>query len=75
VRASNGKSKPARADKIKLSTVVDTGNSEAVEKFYARYAEVCKSGMTELKKRERRKKAKAKKTSAATGAAAAGAGK
>ena len=43
--------------KQKLSTVVDQGDLEA---FYARYAEVCKGGMTGLKKRDR-KKLKAKK--------------
>ncbi|KAJ9649013.1 hypothetical protein H2201_002095 [Coniosporium apollinis] len=60
VRATNGKSKEKRADKIKLSTVVQP---DALETFYARYAEVCKAGMQALKKRDRskRKKDKAKK--------------
>ncbi|KAK0713824.1 signal recognition particle, SRP9/SRP14 subunit [Lasiosphaeria miniovina] len=59
VRASNGKSKPRRADKVKLSTVVEPSDLDA---FYGRYAEVCKSGMLALKPRDRTKrKAKAKK--------------
>lgn len=36
---------------------------EDLEAFYARYAEVCKGGMTGLKKRDR-KKGKAKKGTA-----------
>ncbi|OGE49705.1 hypothetical protein PENARI_c020G11209 [Penicillium arizonense] len=48
----------SKATKIKLSTVVTPDDLEA---FYARYAEVCKAGMTGLKKRDRRaKKAKTK---------------
>ncbi|KAE8152223.1 signal recognition particle, SRP14 subunit [Aspergillus avenaceus] len=44
--------------KVKLSTVVAP---EDLEGFYTRYAEVCKGGMTGLKKRDRKKgKAKAK---------------
>ncbi|KAL4872348.1 signal recognition particle, SRP14 subunit [Aspergillus spectabilis] len=44
--------------KVKLSTVVQPAE---LETFYARYAEVCKAGMTGLKKRDRKlKKAKAK---------------
>ncbi|KAI9830247.1 MAG: hypothetical protein M1819_005774 [Sarea resinae] len=60
IRATNGKSKEHRKDKIKLSTVVEP---DALEAFFARYADVCKSGMQALKKRDRsgRKKAKAKK--------------
>ncbi|EON65471.1 hypothetical protein W97_04709 [Coniosporium apollinis CBS 100218] len=60
VRATNGKSKEKRAGKVKLSTVVQP---DALETFYARYAEVCKAGMQALKKRDRskRKKDKAKK--------------
>lgn len=70
IRATDGKTsnpKPKSIDaarkqkqkqpKQKLSTVVDQGDLEA---FYARYAEVCKGGMTGLKKRDR-KKLKAKK--------------
>ena len=60
IRATNGKSKEHRKDKIKLSTVVQPGDLEV---FYTRYAEVCKSGMQGMRKRDRsgRKKAKAKK--------------
>ena len=60
MRATNGKSGDNRKDRIKISTIVQP---EALERFYARYAEVCKSGMQGLKKRDRsgRKKAKAKK--------------
>ncbi|KAF2457611.1 signal recognition particle 14kD protein-domain-containing protein [Lineolata rhizophorae] len=63
IRASNGKSKERRPDKVKLSTVVQPGDLDA---FYTRYAEVCKSGMQALKKRDRskRKKDKAKKKKA-----------
>ncbi|KAL2000859.1 hypothetical protein VTN02DRAFT_2547 [Thermoascus thermophilus] len=44
--------------KVKLSTIVAP---EDLEAFYARYAEVCKAGMSGLKKRDRKKgKAKAK---------------
>lgn len=43
---------------MKLSTVVAP---EELEAFYARYAEVCKAGMTGLKKRDRKRgKAKGK---------------
>ncbi|KAL1865246.1 hypothetical protein VTK73DRAFT_5429 [Phialemonium thermophilum] len=59
IRATNGKGKERRAEKIKLSTVVEP---TALEAFYARYAEVCKAGMTALKPRDRTKrKAKARK--------------
>jgi len=60
IRATNGKSKEHRKEKVKLSTVVEP---DALDGFYTRYAEVCKSGMHALKKRDRsgRKKAKAKK--------------
>ncbi|EAW11585.1 signal recognition particle 14 kDa protein [Aspergillus clavatus NRRL 1] len=50
--------KAAKTSKVKLSTVVA---QEELEAFFARYAEVCKAGMTGLKKRDRKKgKAKAK---------------
>ncbi|CEJ93422.1 hypothetical protein VHEMI09012 [[Torrubiella] hemipterigena] len=65
VRATNGKSKRNRAEKIKISTVVEPGDLEG---FYVRYGEVCKTGMTALKPRDRSKKkakAKKKKTAAA----------
>ncbi|KAI4119887.1 MAG: hypothetical protein LQ345_000145 [Seirophora villosa] len=61
IRATNGKSKEHRKDKVKLSTVVQP---EELEGFFTRYAEVMKAGTTALKKRDRsgRKKAtKAKK--------------
>ncbi|CAG8957792.1 hypothetical protein HYFRA_00000130 [Hymenoscyphus fraxineus] len=63
VRATNGKSKAARAEgkKIKLSTIVEY---DALEGFFTRYAEVCKGKMSGLKKRDRSKakeKLKAKK--------------
>ncbi|KAF4512139.1 hypothetical protein G6O67_001317 [Ophiocordyceps sinensis] len=59
VRASNGKSKKQRADKLKLSTIVQPHD---LDRFYTRYAEVCKAGMTALKPRDRsKKKTKAKK--------------
>ena len=61
IRATNGKSKDNRGKKIKLSTVVE---ADALEAFYAKYAEVCKLGMSGLKKRDRSKqkeKLKAKK--------------
>ena len=60
MRATNGNSKDKGREKIKLSTVVEP---QALEAFYARYAEVCKTGMQGLRKRDRsgRKKAKAKK--------------
>jgi len=60
MRATNGKSKEKKQEKIKLSTVVQP---DALEAFYTRYADVCKSGMQGLRKRDRsgRKKSKAKK--------------
>lgn len=70
IRATNGKSKEKRDKKIKLSTVVEANN---IESFYVKYAEVCKLGMSGLKKRDRSKakeKLKAKKKKQ-VGAAAA----
>ncbi|KAL1844107.1 hypothetical protein VTJ49DRAFT_4959 [Mycothermus thermophilus] len=62
IRATNGKGKTARDRKVKLSTVVQP---DEIEAFFARYAEVCKSGMAALKPRDRTKrKAKAKKKKA-----------
>lgn len=60
IRATNGKSRERR-EKIKLSTIVEV---DALEGFFAKYAEVCKLGMSGLKKRDRSKqkeKLKAKK--------------
>ncbi|KAJ5885188.1 hypothetical protein N7495_009698 [Penicillium taxi] len=50
-----------KSTKVKFSTVVKTDELDA---FYTRYAEVCKAGMTGLKKRDR-KKAKGKKATKA----------
>ena len=59
IRATNAKGKEDRAEKIKLSTLVEP---DALDSFYARYAEVCKTGMMALKPRDRsKKKAKARK--------------
>ena len=47
-----------KSQKVKLSTIVQP---DEIEAFYVRYAEVCKAGMTGLKKRDRRgRKAKTK---------------
>lgn len=63
IRATNGKSKRHRDDKIKMSTIVQPHDLDG---FYMRYADICKSGMTALKPRDRsKKKAKAKKKKAA----------
>ena len=73
IRATNGLSKARGTDKslakrdpkIKLSTVVEAAE---IEDFYAKYAEVCKSGMQGLRKRDRRKqKKKGKKGGAPAG--------
>ena len=60
IRATNGKPKEKRKDKIKISTVVQ---ADELEGFFIKYVEVWKAGMSGLKKRDRsgRKKAKAKK--------------
>lgn len=61
IRATDGKSKDKRPDRIKLSTIVE---DDALEGFFIRYSEVCKAGMSGLKKRDRSKnkqKLKAKK--------------
>ena len=60
IRATNGKSR-GKTEKIKLSTLVEV---DALEGFFVKYAEICKSGMSGLKKRDRSKqkeKLKAKK--------------
>ncbi|KAJ5248118.1 hypothetical protein N7489_002556 [Penicillium chrysogenum] len=50
--------KDKKSQKLKLSTIV---KPDEIEAFYVRYAEVCKAGMTGLKKRDRRgRKAKTK---------------
>lgn len=65
----DGKGYQVRKDgmKVKLSTVID---SDALDAFYARYAEICKAGMVALKPRDRTKnkrktKGKKKKSAAA----------
>ena len=61
IRATNGKSREKKAEKIKISTVVQQRDLEA---FFVKYAEVCKTGMNGLKKRDRgaqKAKLKAKK--------------
>ena len=60
IRATNGKSKEKRKEKIKISTVVQ---ADELEGFFLKYAEIWKAGMSGLKKRDRsgRKKGKAKK--------------
>jgi signal recognition particle subunit SRP14 len=66
IRAASGKSRENKAGKIKLSTIVQ---ADALEAFFMRYAEVCKSGMSGLKKRDRskgKKKMKAKKKKGGT---------
>jgi signal recognition particle subunit SRP14 len=45
-------------DQIKLSTVVKPDDLDA---FYVRYADVCKAGMSGLKKRDKKKAKKTKK--------------
>lgn len=68
VRATNSKSKINRDKKVKLSTIVE---ADALEGFFVRYAEVCKAGMSGLKKRDRSKakeKLKAKKKKLGTAA-------
>ncbi|KAJ5396847.1 hypothetical protein N7509_004960 [Penicillium cosmopolitanum] len=51
------KAKASKATRVKFSTVVPADQLEA---FYTRYAEICKTGMTGLKKRDRKRKAKGK---------------
>jgi signal recognition particle subunit SRP14 len=69
IRATNGKSKEKKDKKVKLMTIVET---DALEAFFVKYAEVCKLGMSGLKKRDRSKakeklKAKKKKQAGAAG--------
>ncbi|KAI1411491.1 signal recognition particle 14kD protein [Hypoxylon sp. FL1857] len=66
IKATNARGKERRQDKIKLRTVVEPDSLPA---FFEKYAEVCKSGMTTLKPRDRSKrKGKAKKKKGAAGA-------
>lgn len=66
IRATNGKSKEKKKDKIKISTVVQ---ADELEGFFVKYADIWKAGMSGLKKRDRsgRKKGKAKKKGAGAG--------
>jgi signal recognition particle subunit SRP14 len=48
IRATNGKHK----SKVSISTVVTADNMES---FFTRYTDVCKAGMSGLKKRDRSK--------------------
>lgn len=59
IRATNGARGPYIDKKIKFSTVVEP---DAIDAFYIRYAEVCKTGMTALKRRDRKKNKKKKAT-------------
>ena len=72
IRATDGETtksdkKTKNPDKAKLSTIVQPGDLDG---FFARYADVCKSSMTSLRKRDRskRKKDKGKKRKGAAGA-------
>ena len=70
IRATNGLPKDKRADKIKISTLVQP---EDLGSFFVRYQEVCKNGFQGLKKRDRsakKKAAKAKKRKDGEGAKA-----
>lgn len=63
VRATDGRStksdkKTKNPDKVKISTVVQPDD---IESFFARYADVCKTGMQSLRKRDRSKRKKDKK--------------
>ncbi|OTA65895.1 signal recognition particle, SRP9/SRP14 subunit [Hypoxylon sp. EC38] len=65
IKATNARSKERRQDKIKLRTVVEPDSLPA---FFEKYADVCKSGMTTLKPRDRSKrKGKAKKKKVTAG--------
>ncbi|KAI0121620.1 signal recognition particle 14kD protein [Xylariales sp. AK1849] len=67
IRATNGKSKEKRKERLKLSTVVE---ADALPAFFEKYADVCKAGMTKLKPRDRSKrKGKAKKKKGGASAA------
>lgn len=64
IRATDGKPKEKRKDKVKLSTVVQ---ADALPTFFERYAEVCKSGMTTMKPRDRKRRTKARRKKAVPG--------
>lgn len=65
IRATDGQSKEHRAAKVKISTLVQPDDLDA---FYARYADVCRAGMTTLKPRDRTKRKKNKKKKVGGGA-------
>jgi signal recognition particle subunit SRP14 len=58
IRATDGQSKEDRATKVKISTLVQPDD---LDTFYTRYADVCRTGMTTLKPRDRTKRKKNKK--------------
>lgn len=69
VRASDTKEDKAKdgsrrdKPKEKFSTIVQP---DALDRFYVRYAETCKAGMSALKKRDRTKRKKDKRKKAKT---------
>ncbi|KAL8804719.1 MAG: hypothetical protein Q9182_002411 [Xanthomendoza sp. 2 TL-2023] len=73
IRATDGKSKEHRKDKIKISTIVQP---DELEGFFTKYTEVMKGGTTGLKKRDRsgRKKATKAKKKGKGGGSGAGEG-
>lgn len=66
VRATNGKSRPRRDEKVKISTVVQPKDLAA---FFGRLADTSKAGMSALKRKKKKvrkndkKQKKAPKTS------------
>ena len=58
MRATNGKGKARRTDRIKIRTVVQPAELDG---FFTRYAEICKARMQGLKKRDKSKKKRAKR--------------
>ena len=58
MRATNGKGKAKRSEKIKIKTIVQPGEMDG---FFSRYAELCKANMQGLKKRDKSKKKRAKR--------------
>lgn len=70
IRATDGKSgfkNEKRKDRVKISTIVEPDDLEG---FFTRYSDVCKSGMSALKRRDRSKRKlkdkKKKKSNAVT---------
>ena len=58
MRATNGKGKASRGDRIKIRTLVQPAELDG---FFTRYAEVCKARMQGLKRRDKSKKKRAKR--------------